>query len=119
MPNSGKVYCIQLKFAGEDRRLALRQEISFDAGQREELTLKLEKMESRSQQPWVWATLSLIENSPGVRAPDLAEQMGQPTKPFKARVRRLKELGLTESLKVGYQLSPRGVAFWRKCPHRP
>ena len=27
---------------------------------------------------------------------------------FKRRVRRLKELGLTESLEVGYRLSPRG-----------
>ena len=27
---------------------------------------------------------------------------------FKPRVRRLKELGLTESLEVGYRLSPRG-----------
>ena len=30
---------------------------------------------------------------------------------FKADVRRLKELGLTESLAVGYRLSPRGRAF--------
>jgi hypothetical protein len=30
---------------------------------------------------------------------------------FKRDVRRLKELGLTESLEVGYRLSPRGRAF--------
>jgi hypothetical protein len=30
---------------------------------------------------------------------------------FKRRVRVLKELGLTESLDVGYRLSPRGEAF--------
>jgi hypothetical protein len=30
---------------------------------------------------------------------------------FKRRVRRLKELGLTESLPVGYRLSPRGRSF--------
>jgi hypothetical protein len=29
---------------------------------------------------------------------------------FKRRVRRLKELGLTESLPVGYRVSPRGEA---------
>jgi hypothetical protein len=29
---------------------------------------------------------------------------------FKADVRKLKELGLTESLEVGYRLSPRGRA---------
>jgi ribosomal protein S19E (S16A) len=33
---------------------------------------------------------------------------------FKARVRQLKELGLTESLEVGYRLSPRGRALLRR-----
>ena len=42
---------------------------------------------------------------------DLLGLMGLETKPFKQRVRRLKELGLTESLKVGYRLSPRGESF--------
>jgi hypothetical protein len=31
--------------------------------------------------------------------------------PFKLDVRKLKRLGLTESLEVGYRLSPRGRAF--------
>jgi hypothetical protein len=46
-----------------------------------------------------------------VRAPDLAAQLGREKRPFKADVRKLKELGLTESLDVGYRLSPRGKAF--------
>jgi ribosomal protein S19E (S16A) len=46
-----------------------------------------------------------------VRAPDLAASVGRETKPFKIGVRKLKELGLTESLPVGYRLSPRGRAF--------
>ena len=33
------------------------------------------------------------------------------TRPFKADVRKLKELGLTESLPVGYRLSPRGERY--------
>ena len=47
----------------------------------------------------------------GERAPDLATLFGLETKPFKQRVRRLKEHGLTESLKVGYHLSPRGASY--------
>jgi hypothetical protein len=46
-----------------------------------------------------------------VRAPDLAAGLGRETLPFKADVRKLKELGLTESLLVGYRLSPRGRAY--------
>jgi len=43
--------------------------------------------------------------------PDLAASLGRETLPFKRDVRRLKELGLTHSLEVGYRLSPRGRAY--------
>ena len=46
-----------------------------------------------------------------MRAADLAPELGLERLPFKARVRRLKELGLTESLERGYRLSPRGAAY--------
>ena len=46
-----------------------------------------------------------------MRAPDLAASLGRETLPFKRDVRKLKELGLTESLEVGYRLSPRGRAY--------
>jgi hypothetical protein len=53
----------------------------------------------------------LIARHPGRRAPDLAAMLGMETLDFKRQVRRLKELGLTHSLRVGYRLSPRGEAF--------
>jgi hypothetical protein len=37
--------------------------------------------------------------------------MGMEKPPFKVNVRKLKALGLTESLEVGYRLSPRAEAF--------
>jgi predicted transcriptional regulator len=55
--------------------------------------------------------LRLIAENPGVRAPDLAARMALDVPTFKRQVRRLKELGLTHSLRVGYRLSPRGEAF--------
>jgi hypothetical protein len=42
---------------------------------------------------------------------DLADHLGRDKLPFKADVRRLKALGLTESLETGYRLSPRGKAI--------
>ena len=45
-----------------------------------------------------------------MRAPDLAARVGRETADFKKDVRKLKELGLTESLAIGYLLSPRGEA---------
>ena len=53
-------------------------------------------------------TLEIIAANPGKRAPELAESVGMEAKRFKGNVRKLKELGLTESLKVGYRMSPRG-----------
>jgi hypothetical protein len=50
------------------------------------------------------------DRRPATLAADLAAELGRETQPFKADVRRLKELGLTESLEVGYRLSPRGDA---------
>lgn len=63
--------------------------------------------------PWTEATLRVIAARPGVRAPDLAESFGRETAPFKIDVRKLKNLGLTYSLAVGYRLSPRGRAYLR------
>ena len=53
----------------------------------------------------------MIAAQPATRAADLAAGFGRETLPFKNDVRKLKNLGLTESLEVGYQLSPRGRAF--------
>jgi hypothetical protein len=48
-----------------------------------------------------------------VRAEDLARSVGREKMPFKLDVRKLKEMGLTESLLTGYRLSPRGEAVLR------
>ena len=41
----------------------------------------------------------------------LSAEMGRERDPFKIDVRKLKNLGLTRSFDVGYELSPRGVAY--------
>lgn len=43
--------------------------------------------------------------------PKLAVKVGQETLPFKARVVKLKKLGLTQSFEVGYEISPRGRVY--------
>jgi hypothetical protein len=63
--------------------------------------------------PWTRQVLAVIAAQPGRRAPDLAAMFGRETLPFKTDVRKLKNLGLTISLRVGYRLSPRGEAYLR------
>ena len=62
---------------------------------------------------WTRSTLQLIERYPGIVSTTLARHAGQDRPSFKLNVRKLKELGLTESLDVGYRLSPRGEAVLR------
>lgn len=102
------LYRIGLRWAGEDPRHALRE----DTGDLAELAQRLARIDARSTRgPWTRAVLELIARRPETLAADLAQELGRDRLPFKADVRRLKELGLTESLPVGYRLSPRGRAL--------
>lgn len=112
---AGRAFRVQPRYAGEDPRIALRRKSTMKREEVDELEARLNRMDMRSREPWIRATLELIRDRPGERAADLAESRGSETRPFKARVRRLKELGLTESLEVGYRLSPRGRAFLRRA----
>jgi hypothetical protein len=77
-----------------------------------EISKRLDRLDRASPNgPWTLAVLEMIENRPGRRAPDLAAAFGRETQSFKTDVRKLKNLGLTTSLKVGYRLSPRGEAY--------
>jgi hypothetical protein len=103
-----RMYRVQVAFAGADDRIELRSQL-LTASELEAIKSKLAAMDSRSPRgPWIQRTLELIGAWPARRAPELAELEGCETLPWKAQVRRLKELGLTESLPVGYRLSPRG-----------
>ena len=62
--------------------------------------------------------LRAIGSQPGTRAVELAAGLGRTRDPFKLDVRKLKELGLTESLRPGYRLSPRGHAVLRALEER-
>ena len=105
----GTVYRVSFHLAGPDPRISLRARIPDSAEELDQLRSRLARWDSSSTVgPWTLPVLKLIERNPGVRAADLAATVGQETKRFKANVRKLKGLGLTESLEVGYRLSPRG-----------
>ncbi|HJR93350.1 MAG TPA: hypothetical protein VJ938_12975, partial [Acidimicrobiia bacterium] len=107
----GRLFRIELKPGGPDPRIALRRDSDFDAETAADLIKRLGRMDAAAPRPWTWQTLHLIDERPGVVSTELAAQMGEERKHFKNRVRRLKELGLTESLQIGYRLSPRGRAL--------
>ena len=105
------IWRIGLRFAGADPRVALRSQGALTADERAALLERLDRLDAASRHgPWTRQVLALIRAHPGRRAPDLAVELGRETLSFKRDVRKLKELGLTESLEVGYRLSPRGRA---------
>jgi hypothetical protein len=106
----GDIYRVRLSLKGPDPRLALRAELP-EADDLDAIVTRLSRMDARGALgPWTARVIELIRERPGVRAPDLAAECGIDRDPFKANVRKLKGLGLTESLSVGYRLSPRGEA---------
>jgi hypothetical protein len=105
------LYRIRLRHVGPDPRVALRQAIP-DEAEMADLARRLERLDAASTRgPWTREMLALIAENPGVRAEDLATSVGREKMPFKLDVRKLKEMGLTESLPVGYRLSPRGESL--------
>jgi hypothetical protein len=108
----GQLYRVQVKYGGEDPRIQLRQDADVSDEDFEELKKKLKAMDR--QNPWTNKTLKLIAKHEAVLAEILAGKMKMEKYAFKRRVWRLKELGLTESLDIGYRLSPRGKAYLKR-----
>jgi hypothetical protein len=76
------------------------------------LAQRLDAMDRRAPNgAWTQATLRAIAARPGVLAAKLARSLGRPRDEFKRDVRKLKNLGLTFSLEIGYRLTPKGEAL--------
>lgn len=108
------LYRVAFRYAGAhvDPRKRLAADDALRGEAVDDLVSRLAKLDARSQRgAWTRATLEAIAAQPGRRAGDLAAAVGCETTRYKADVRKLKALGLTISLEVGYQLSPRGEAL--------
>ncbi|MEO7539033.1 MAG: ASCH domain-containing protein [Pyrinomonadaceae bacterium] len=103
------IYRIGVHWAGEDPRKVLRQTADLSSSDIDEIVAKLRKLDSGSKRgAWTQLYLQMIHDQPSTHAAILAEQIGLDNLHFKPWVRKLKTLGLTESLSPGYRLSPRG-----------
>jgi hypothetical protein len=106
---------VEFRCLGEDDRIARRNDAAPDPEKYARIEASLERMDrSASVGPWTRQTLHLIAAHPGVVSTVLARRLKMERQEFKRNVRKLKELGLTVSLDVGYRLSPLGEAFFQK-----
>jgi hypothetical protein len=107
------VYRVRLHRVDEpDPRAELAAKPALSQDDLARITARLARMDrSGAHGPWTAAVLAQIADNPGTVSTVLAEALGWERQDFKLHVRRLKELGLTVSLAVGYELSPRGLAY--------
>lgn len=108
--SEGRIYRIRFHRIGDDPRIALRGRTEVTEQESRTITRMLERNE------WAVPYLRLIAELPATVSTELAARAGIERPVFKQRVRRLKALGLTESLEVGYRLSPRGRAVLARQP---
>ena len=111
-PSTG---CSSTRSPSPTRGLSWRRPTTSPPMNRAEIDQRLERLDRASSHgPWTRPVLEAVAARPGVRAPDLAAGFGRETQPFKLDVRKLKNLGLTISLEVGFACRPRGRGLSRR-----
>ncbi|PXY22260.1 hypothetical protein [Prauserella muralis] len=109
---SDPVFRIELSWAGPDPRVALSADDTLTPADVAAIADRLGRLDRRSAHgPWTHDVLRLIAAQPGRRAAELAASLGRDRDRLKLDIRKLKQLGLTHSLDVGYRISPRGAAY--------
>ncbi len=110
-PEPGRdLYEVQVRWAGEDHRLALRESTDIDDAAWKAIDGVVSGIGRRGG-PTGIDLLRVIAANPAKLAKELADEIGVERDVLKRRIRQLKEIGLTESLRIGYRLSPRGEAY--------
>ncbi|MFE6925418.1 hypothetical protein ACFVAV_30695 [Nocardia sp. NPDC057663] len=108
------VFRIEVRYAGPDERVALRSDADLSPEGIAEIAAALARLDKASRRgPWTDAVLVAVAGHPGRRAAELAELLGRDKDSLKLDVRKLENLGLTRSLEIGYEISPRGAAYLR------
>lgn len=105
----GTIYKIQLRYHSPDPRIDLRENVDLTDEELELLKKKLDRMDRTGKYgAWTKNVMMTIHSHPHKRAKDLAEILDVPKDWLKINIRKLKNLGLTISHEVGYEISPRG-----------
>lgn len=100
----GTLYRFRFHRAEVDPRDVLRATDQLSDDDLVSLRRRLDRM------PWAESVLRVIKTKPSVVSTELAADVGMERFDFKAKVTKLKALGLTVSESPGYHLSPRGEA---------
>jgi hypothetical protein len=115
----GTLYRIAFRLAGPDPRTALQASAQLPDDAFHALQRRLDNLDRRSPTgPWTLRILQLIAERPETRSAFLARELNVEKGWLKPNVRKLKNLGLTESLEIGYRISVRGAAYLKRVRRR-
>jgi hypothetical protein len=114
------LYCVRFRALDTpDPRDELASTDTLSDDEAASIAARLARLDAASKRgPWTAAVLEQIAARPAVSSVHLAETLDWERPDFKLHVRRLKALGLTISLDVGYRISPRGAAFLASRAYR-
>lgn len=112
---TGTIFKISVRYHSADPRITLREQIELSEEQFTDLKEKLERFDNHSKQGhWTEKILLTIQDNPNLHAIRISKLAGFEKEWVKLNIRKLKNLGLTISHKVGYELSPLGKTFVEK-----
>ncbi|ASW73236.1 hypothetical protein IQ37_09135 [Chryseobacterium piperi] len=113
--NKGTLFKITVSYHSPDPRIDLREQSELSKQEFEDLTRKLERLDQFSKSgPWTKSVLYAINENPNFHAIGIADLTGFEKEWLKLNIRKLKNLGLTISLQIGYELSPLGKEYLKK-----
>lgn len=112
---TGMIFKISVRYHSPDPRIKLREQTELSEQQFTNLKKKLERLDNHSKQgPWTEKILLTLKDNPNLHAIGIAKLTGFEKEWLKLNIRKLKNLGLTISHTVGYELSPKGNVLLNK-----
>ncbi len=110
--STGTIFKISVSYHSADPRIKLRERTELSERQFADLKKKLERLNKYSRQGhWTEKVLLAIKDNPNLHAKGIAKLTGFEKEWLKLSIRKLKNMGLTISHTVGYELSPLGKIF--------
>ncbi len=113
--DNGIIYKIKVGYHYEDPRIKSREQTDISQQEFDFIIEKLNSLDKYSRKgEWTIKVLLTIKDNPNLNAIGIAKLTGFEKEWLKLNIRKLKNLGLTISHTVGYELSPKGKVYIEK-----
>lgn len=113
--STGTIFKISVRYSSADPRIKMRERTGLSEQQFEDLKGRLARLDLYSKQGhWTERILLTIKDNPNLHAIGIAKLTGFEKEWLKLNIRKLKNLGLTISHNVGYEISPLGSEYLSK-----